>query len=160
MTHLNEKIDIKLRLDDDGIYDIHIDDDGDLESTGGIETSLILSFFGERRADSSEVAIPFLRRGWWGNDETDPQNFEIGSKLWLIYDDKATPLTVSKAEDFTRQALQWLITDKIFRKLEVEAELINDTINIKVTLVNQGNNIETVHFDLLNQTIRELENAT
>lgn len=160
MSHSSDKIDIKFRKNDDGIYDLNIGEDGDLEGVGGLETSFLMSFFSERRADPSEVPIPFLRRGWWGNEVTDPTAFEIGSKLWLLYQSRASTVNASMAEDFTRQAFQWLITDRLFKKLTVEASASDDTINIKIVLFNQGNNIETIHFDLLNQTVKELSDAT
>ena len=151
-----DKIDIKLRKNSDGIYDINIGDDGDLEAVGGLQTSFLMSFFAERRASPEEVPVPFLRRGWWGNAFTEPQTYEIGSKLWLLYTAAANAATATRAADYTRQAYQWLITDQLFRRLDVVATHTFDTVKIDITLTNQGNNIETLHFDLLNQTVVEL----
>ncbi len=152
----NSKIDIKMVRGEDGLYDMALGDDGDLLTTAGVETSLLMSFFAERRADASEVAVPFLRRGWWGNAVTSPDDFEVGSKLWLLYDARAVPETASRAEDYTRQAYQWLINDQIFRRLDVGSALGEDSVTIDITLFNAGNNIETLHFDLLNDTVKEL----
>ena len=154
-----EKIDFKLRKRPDGIYDLNVGADGDMESTGGVETSLLMSFFAERRADASEVAVPFLRRGWWGNAFTPPEGFELGSKLWLLYQARNLPNSARRAEDYVRQAFQWLIETQIFRRINVDAQVVGDTVLINVVLINQGNNVETMQFDLLNQTVTEIANA-
>ncbi len=153
---MTDKVDIKLRKNADGIYDINIGADGDLEATTGLDTAFLLSFFAERRASPEEVPVPFLRRGWWGNAFTAPLDHEIGSKLWLLYTASASAETATRAADYTRQAFQWFVTDNLFRRLDVTAEHTFDTVKINITLTNQGNNIETKHFDLLNQTVLEL----
>ncbi len=153
------KIDIKMVKDSRGNYDMAIGADGDLLTTGGVETSLLMSFFAERRADESEVAVPFLRRGWWGNAFTAPDNFEIGSKLWLLYQSRNLPDTARRAEDFTRQAFQWLIDDKIFERITVSSAATDNTLLITVIFINRGENIKTVQFDLLTQTVKEIANA-
>ena len=60
------------------IFDLVIED-GQLKELNSFDTAILMSFLCERRADESEQAVNFLRRGWWGNLLATVQGFEIGS---------------------------------------------------------------------------------
>lgn len=141
-------IDIAIIQDANGQYDIGIDPDtGDLQLVDGFETALQMSMFCERRADESEVETPELRRGWWGN-EVDPTGFEIGSKLWLLYQSQKTQATLNAAVDHAKNALQWLIDDEHLESLDVSASFTANGIRLDVTLRRSNSAIETRSFDL------------
>jgi phage gp46-like protein len=104
---------------------------GDYAVAGGalavghdIQTAVLLSLFTDRLAQPGDV-IPDAppsglvdRRGWWGDD--DP-HYPIGSRLWLL-DRSKGPLDVAqRAEDYAREALQWLLDDGVAAKFDIQA---------------------------------------
>lgn len=97
-------------------------EDGDLATDAGLYTAILISLFTDRRAEpSDELPDPTGgRRGWWG-DAVDDDGDLIGSRLWLLHRRKATPETRRLFEEYTREALAWLITDGVAEKLEVQA---------------------------------------
>lgn len=52
------------------------------------------------------------RRGWHG----DPN---IGSRRWLVYREKQVPEVLERLEEYDREALQWLITDKVVSSIDI-----------------------------------------
>lgn len=90
-----------------GLYDLNIAESGDIETADFFDTSILYSFFGERRASASEVVEPQQRRGWIGNSA----DFENGSKLWLLRQARLTRDTLNRIEDEAEKALQWLVDD-------------------------------------------------
>jgi len=95
---------------------------GDLVLDDGLNTAILVSLCSDRRAEPhDELPAPGeSRRGWWGDGLSD-DNDRIGSRLWLLVRRKQTPETRQLFEDFTREALAWLITDGLAEKVEVEA---------------------------------------
>ena len=75
-------IDIQFVQDEDGDWDIDFEN-GDFKLTDGLDTALYLSIFGEKRATSSEVAIPELRRGHFTNEFSSVENYQIGNTAWI-----------------------------------------------------------------------------
>jgi phage gp46-like protein len=127
-------IDIAVIQDNKGNFDIEIDPEtGDFKLVDGFETALAMSLFCERRADESEVSVPELRRGWWGN-EVGPEGFEIGSKLWLLYQARKNQETLNKAEDYAREAVQWLVDQGHLKSVDVSASFTEDGISINIIL--------------------------
>jgi len=125
-------VDIALARQDDGSYDISIDENGDLAQTADIDTAIYMSLLTDKRAASSEVTVPQNRRGWWGNVfNTDP-DYEIGSKLWLLEQSRGTQDTLNKAQQYVVDCLQWLITDKYVKGIAVNAELVANGIQVNV----------------------------
>jgi phage gp46-like protein len=90
-----------------------------------LETAVILSLFTDASARPSDV-IPDLtddRRGWWGNWES-PELLELGSRLWLLAREKSTEDTRQRAEDYAAEALDWLLTDGVAARVDVEAQYV------------------------------------
>lgn len=52
------------------------------------------------------------RRGWHG----DPN---IGSRRWLLYREKQVPEVLERLEEYDREALQWLIADRIVSSIDI-----------------------------------------
>jgi phage gp46-like protein len=48
---------------------------------------------------------------------------KIGSRLWLLARAKATTDTARRAEEYAREALGWLVDDKVATKVEATAEI-------------------------------------
>lgn len=106
--------------------DLLLTDDGDLAMQGGdlvldpgLGSAVLRSIHTDRRASAEELARfgggdP---RGWWAEDDGDP----VGSKLWLLAREKQTPQVLSRAREYVREALAWLVRDGIASAVEVVA---------------------------------------
>jgi len=102
---MGDPVDIKLN-DDKGYWDIDFDSQGDFVLEDGFDTAILMSLMCNKRANEAEVEAPQYRRGWWGNETSDFDNFEIGSKLWLLSQARATQNTLNRAIRYTQDALQ------------------------------------------------------
>jgi phage gp46-like protein len=93
----------------------------DLAIDDGLETSVILSLFTDRRAEESDTLPDFQtdRRGWWGDDYPVAGRDRIGSRLWLLSREKELQSVVDRAVEYAREALQWLIDDRVADKVDV-----------------------------------------
>jgi phage gp46-like protein len=96
---------------------------GDLILDDALNTAVLISLFTDRRAEPhDELPDPGeSRRGWWG-DGLNQDNDLIGSRLWLLVRRKQTPETRQLFEDYTREALAWLVADGQAEKIDVTAE--------------------------------------
>lgn len=90
-----------------GYYDFSLTEDGQIEVADFFDTSLLYSFFGEKRAAPEEVIEPQLRRGWIGNDD----DYENGSKIWLLSQERLTRETLNRLKDEAEKCLRWLVDD-------------------------------------------------
>ena len=95
--------------------------DGRIEIGGAdpVESAVILSLFADARVtDEERPADEASRRGFWGDALTGSQT---GSKLWLLAREKQTTETLRSVEDYARQALTWLVDDRIVDRIGVIA---------------------------------------
>lgn len=122
-------IDLALSKNTGGIYDISFTD-GDFTKMTGYDTAILLSLTCERRALESEVKIPQYRRGWWGNEANGYDNFEYGSKLWLLDQTRATQNTLNDSRTYANDSLQWMPDDN-----EVDAVLVDSEYNSEMELI-------------------------
>jgi phage gp46-like protein len=102
----------------------------DLVAEDGLRTATILSLFVDRRADDGDV-LPggqTDRRGWWADAIPVVEGDKIGSRLWLLARAKRTTEFLRRAEEYAREALEWLLTDKIVESIEVAAEFLSDSV--------------------------------
>jgi phage gp46-like protein len=125
---------------------------GDLEFDGedlildeGLISSILISLFSDRRAEpDDELPDPGgCRRGWWGDGLGRDQ---IGSRLWLLNRRKQTPETRQLFLEFTKEALEWLITDGVASKVEVDATWKSQGLLIVDVLIARPNG-QTIRFD-------------
>ncbi len=88
-----------------------------LQRDYGLETAVILSYFTNARATAHELEVAGLPKDYWGGywGDTYPEiDGDIqGSKLWLLARAKRTDDTLTLAEKWASEALQWLIDDKV-----------------------------------------------
>lgn len=105
-------------------------DRGAVVIDNGLRTAILISLFTDARAPA-DAPLPEEsadRRGWWGDDftatEGRPRNTtsETGSLLWLLARSKITQATINRAREYTIAALQWLLTDGIASRLDVQVE--------------------------------------
>lgn len=126
---------------------------GDFLTNNSFDTSLLISLFGDKRADPSEVPAVQNRRGWWGNPfNTDDEEFELGSKLWLLDQARATPATLNRAITYAQEALQWLVDDGHAQRIDVSGNLSQNNIQLSVTILRDSGVTETRYYDLWENT--------
>jgi len=153
---MGDPIDIKLN-NNKGYWDISFDSQGDFVLEDGFDNAILISLMCERRANESEVVAPQFRRGWWGNETSDFDNFEIGSKLWLLAQARATQNTLNRAINYTQDALQWMIDDGYVEQITVDAKYRNLTdLILLITFVRSNNKTFTKGYDVWNNTFTEV----
>ncbi|MBM3114999.1 phage GP46 family protein [Jeongeupia naejangsanensis] len=93
-----------------------------LEIDNGLDSAVTLSLFTDRRAEPGDN-VPGDPRGWWGDavPVKDERVVPLGSRLWLLAREKQLPSTLRRAEDYAREALQWLIDDGVAGSIIVAA---------------------------------------
>lgn len=135
---------------DSGYYDIEWASSGDISVAEALDTAILMSIYEEVRANSSEIAVDNLRRGWIGNEST--PGFEQGSKFWLFEQDKITSSMLAELGTVVNNGLQWLIDDNIAMSTSANASLKNGVINIDVVFERPSGKIERKLFTLWDQT--------
>lgn len=148
----DERIDIAIEKDDDGIYDIRIGPDGDFVTTAGFNTSILMSLFCERRASEDDVPDAAKRRGWVGNETDSVPGFEIGSELWLNEQTRNNTKTKNAQVDAAKESLQWLGDDEYLNDLQVSGILRSEGVELEVRLVRKTGKIDKLYFKLWENT--------
>lgn len=108
----------------------------DIVQDEGLETAVIVSLFTDRRIRVDELpATETDRAGWWGDMIPDVEGDQIGSKLWLLRREKQTQQTLIRYQEYSEEALQWLIEDGIATGVSVVATYPRrEVINLVVTI--------------------------
>jgi len=140
--------DIKLRQNDDSVFDINIVD-GDLEVDDTFDINIIMSLFVDGRADSSEIPEAIRRRGFWGDLIlfANESNIESGSKLWLV-NGRNTDDMLNRAIDYSRKSLQWFIDKGYVQDVEVTGNNTATGIQLDINFIIEDNSIEEFNFKL------------
>lgn len=126
--------------------------DGDFVLTQGMDTALLMSIFCEKRADISEMPFVETRRGWWGNTVLDTDNYEIGSKLWLLEQARRDLTSLSLAKTYTQDCLQWLLEDDLAKEVKTDSAFSSNGIDIDVNIVTTSNKVLSKAYNLWNNT--------
>jgi phage gp46-like protein len=112
-------------------------EDGDLVRDAGLTSALEMSLLNDARARDSDI-LPdgeTSQRGWWGDAFPNVEGDRWGSRLWLLAREKDPARVGSRAEEMTREALQWLIEDKVSDLVDVVVEVPDrQTLVLKVTV--------------------------
>lgn len=141
-------IDLKLSLNSDSIYDISIEN-GDFALVDSFDTSLIVSLMTDARADQSQVFRSELRRGWWGNQfGVEPDSFQIGSLLWLLFQARNTQNTLNSAIDYAQNSLQWLVDDGNADSVSASGDFTPNGITLSINIFRGNSIVDTKYYDL------------
>ncbi|QBR31895.1 MULTISPECIES: phage GP46 family protein [Pseudomonas] len=100
----------------------------DLERDDGLETAVIISLFTDRRASAEQIPPEYPQddlRGYWGDITNASASDQTGSLLWLLAREKQLPQTLSRAEQYCREALTWMIDDLVSTRIDVVASYIS-----------------------------------
>ena len=134
-----------------GLYDFSLDAAGDIKTVDFFDTSILYSIFGERRASADEVVDPQRRRGWIGNED----DFENGSKIWLLRQARLTRDTLNRLEDEAEKALQWLVDDGFAVSIgDIVANVSGGRVLLDVTIFRSRDKVIRTFFDLWEATGR------
>ena len=110
-----------------------------------LEQLVLVSLFSDARAGDAEDPGDGTsnRRGWFGDAFFDDAGTgaapSIGSRLWLLRRQKATPANVAAARQAVADALAWLVTAGIASAVVVTAERFGiDRVDLAVTVSRDG----------------------
>jgi len=130
-------IDLKFKQDSNGDWDIDFAN-GDFELTDGLDSAVYMSVFCEKRASSSQVSEPNLRRGHFTNEFSKIEGYQVGSLFWLYTQQaKNTDSNLRLLEGAVSDGLAWMIEDNIFSKVKVKATRSISTIQLEIELINK-----------------------
>jgi phage gp46-like protein len=156
MINNNIYVDVDVKFDSTkGYFDIYWTN-GDFGKIKGFDTAIKMSLMCERRASSSEISVPQLQRGWLGNLSNSIKNFEIGSKLWLLQQARATTNTLNKAITYASEALRWMIDDQLCTNINVTGVLNNSDIILNIQMIEGKNTIGSYTYSLWQNTFTNI----
>lgn len=121
----------------------------DLVTGRDLETAAIISLFTDRLANpDDQLPDPHDadRRGWWADYGAD---YPIGSRIWLISREKETEDVRQRAEEYCREALQWMLDDDVADTVEVTAAWnprAPGRLDVDVTITRARNQLLKRHF--------------
>lgn len=101
---------------------------GALDSSGDMETAVLLSLFTWARA-SEDDELPYKgadRKGWWGNLDGEELHGmkELGSKLWLLSRRLQNEETRQDAIRYAADALKWMKDSAVVARIDVDAQWV------------------------------------
>lgn len=109
--------------------------DGDLFSGNDLQTAILISLFTDRLAKADDDYEGSDRRGWWGDGER-----LIGSRFWLLRRQKLTTAVALKAEQYAKEALQWLVDDGVVKAIEIDTRIRwPDRLYLSISYVKPDN---------------------
>jgi phage gp46-like protein len=131
----------------DALADLVVHDDDVLGDTG-LRTAVLLSLFVDQRAQDDDE-LPGAEddvRGWWADEFADVEGDRIGSRLWLLERSTLSAATAPRAAELAREALQWLIDDRVAAKVDVVAEAGRGVLVLAPTIHRPGRDPVTFRF--------------
>lgn len=95
----------------------------DLVTDAGIQTAVLISLFTNQRTTEDDPPPDEQSGlgGWWGDQFQANPNDLIGSKLWLLRRAKTEQDTLNRAEEYSKEALQWMIDDGVAQTVDCSA---------------------------------------
>lgn len=93
-----------------------------LKTGSDLATAVIISLFSDRVAHDDDRFDGDNPRGWWADGEADEE--KIGSRLWLLNRRKQEKKTLDDALTYTKEALQWMITDQVVGAFDISCSWV------------------------------------
>lgn len=119
--------------------------DDDVAVDAGLRTSVLLSLFVDRRAAEEDVLIdPEDRRGWWGDEFAEAEGDLEGSRLWQLERALLTSDLPARSEAYDREALGWMIEDRVAGTLDIVVETEGQGLVTNITINRPGE--EAINF--------------
>lgn len=137
--------DIAFDLDQTGSFDAFLLG-GDLAADNSLRTAVLISLLTDREAPANDAGD---RRGWWGDALNARTDDRIGSSLWLLARERATPAVAERAVRYAREALAWMTEDRVASRVDVSSEFASrERLDLLVTVYGP-NGPEKLRFALL-----------
>lgn len=112
--------------------------DGDIKKTTSLDTAIYMSILGEKRANANDVSQSDMRRGHFTNEFRKISDYQVGSLFWLRTSQaKLTDSQLRLIETAVTEGLNWLIEDKIVKKITVSVTKMSDGVNLDIELIGQ-----------------------
>ena len=144
--------DLRITENDDGYFDISINENGDFENDDSMDTILRRAIYARRRADESQIAIPENREGWIGNLYA---QYEDGSRLWVIIAQaRITQSVINKMKSEIENSLKFLIDFEVVDGVSVEILTNGISASVGITLT-RGLDLTNFYYPLLDNTGRQ-----
>lgn len=121
-----------------------------LAADDGLATAVVLSLFTDRlaNADDDLPGPTSGRRGWWGDTYAEQQGDLIGSRLWLLARSKQLPAVLLLAEQYAKEALQWLLEDGVASAVDVTAEVVRpEVLGLQVAITRPARPVARYRFE-------------
>jgi phage gp46-like protein len=126
---------------------LHLDG-SDLAADDGLRSAVLVSLFTDRQADIDDL-IPdgsSDRRGHW-SDSYGPQGELLGSRLWLLEREKVQPEVMRRAEDYSREALAWMLEDEAASAIDASAWTTGRSdLNLRIRITRPGGEAVSLEF--------------
>lgn len=123
----------------------------DLESA--LRRSAVISLFTWRRAGPDDPVDDAELYGWWGDSFPSQADDRIGSRLYLLRRRTITPQTIRDAQDYAREALQWLLDDGQVTAVVITTTRGVDRLDMHITLTTPDGEEVAVTLDDIWQVI-------
>ena len=94
---------------------------GELTTGNDLQTAILDSLFTDRLARADDDYEDSDRRGWWGDSDADTQ---LGSRLWLLRREKLTTNVAIRAEEYAKEALDWLKGDGVVSDISCTTQIV------------------------------------
>lgn len=102
-----------------------------LQTDKDLETACIISLFTDARATDEELRLAGLplndHRGFWGDQFLELPSDSLGSKLWLLARSQRTDETLRQYEDYSYQALTWMLRTQVAQRVTTAATWYQST---------------------------------
>lgn len=122
-----------------------------LDVSRDLETAVILSLFTDARAGPDDkLPQGSDARGWWADWQGEEIHgvARVGSRLWLLAREKQTEEVRLRAEFYAREALQWLLDQKVADSLSLSARWVRTgVLALDIKIVRQGATHEIQPFE-------------
>ena len=108
-----------------------------LAASDAYARALAISLFTWRRVQDSDPLDSVDRQGWWADGIEPSMPSGIGSRLWLLARRKLDAQPMRDAEDYTREALQWWLDQRVASAVDVAVARVGDeaiVISVAITL--------------------------
>lgn len=125
----------------------------DFVGEDGLRSSVIVSLFCNAPAQAGdELPDGAIAKGgeggWWADAVPTVPNDAFGSRLWLLRRAKRVASTLTRAQAYAFESLQWLVTDKVAAALGVTASFnARGWLMLEVTVDRPQQSRATFRFD-------------
>lgn len=110
-----------------------------LRSRQALATAVLICLMTDCRADPTELDPGDVNRGWPGDGfDLLPGEKPLGSKLWLLRRRALTAEIELAAVDYAREAMQTLIDQGAFVRVEVTAEASRERNRLEIDVAGYG----------------------